>query len=141
MNKTIPIVLVFALLAVGMVAAVVNPDTVVTGTIYKSDGTTLQPGAAVDVNCNGNMKSTTSDASDATYTVVYPVADCAPTNTVTVTATFDSASGHNTGVVCGSEICDKLNVALVDVSIPEFATFGLIAAALAGLGIVAFRRR
>jgi hypothetical protein len=139
MNKTIPIVLAFALLAVGMVAAA-NP-TVVTGTIYKSDGTTEQPNAAVQVICNGNEKDTTSYDPDGTYIVDYTQAECAPGDTVAVTATFDSTSGHNTGVVCGPDLCPKLNVALVDVSIPEFATFGLIAAALAGLGIVAFRRR
>jgi hypothetical protein len=137
MNKTLTIMVVMSLFAVALVAAAV--DTSITGMITYADGTTPVVGANVEVNCNGNIKNDLSD-SDGLYSVTYTLAECDALDTVSVTATLGEMSGSNTGTVCAEGEC-PFNVAVVDVSIPEFTTVGLIAVALAGIGVLAFRRR
>ncbi|HII29685.1 hypothetical protein COT48_03080 [Candidatus Woesearchaeota archaeon CG08_land_8_20_14_0_20_47_9] len=90
---------------------------VVAGTVTWADMVTPVQGADVSVECNGNLRSTSTDE-DGTYAVGYCPADCDEGDTATVTASKDSASGNNSGTVGA---VGGIKVALVDVVIPEFA--------------------
>jgi len=70
---------------------------------------------------------------------VFKSADCPFGSTVKVTAKKGSQMGSSSGTVQG--ITTKLNVAIVNVSIPEFGMFaGLLASGL-GVGAIMYTRR
>lgn len=96
-------------------------------------------GAHVTVICDNNVKKTTTDGS-GTYLVQYKIAKCPKGATVHVTATKSKEGGNNTGI--SNPVTTKLNVALVNVSLPEFGliTAG-IATLIAGAAFVVVRRR
>lgn len=139
MSKKILTILVAVVASVGFASTSVGatPATsVVTGVI--TDNSVAVSGASVSVLCNGNTETDTTNAQGA-YLVMYPSADCVFGSTVKVTATKGGHSGVATGTVQG--ITTKLNLAIVNVSIPEY---GLIGAGLAGglgIGLLAYSRR
>ena len=98
--------------------------TFVDGNITDLSGSPVE-GADVDVTCHhggGNYETSTVSSSDGGYTVLYPTNECNTGDTVDVTAAKDGMSGANSGVVQdwnGCQIID-INVAVVDVVIPEF---------------------
>jgi hypothetical protein len=114
------------------------PQTDVTGVITKNHSTVAVAGATVTGDCNGHMMSDTTDA-HGSYLLVYPTTMCAFGDTIHVTATDGSLSGANSGTIQG--ITTKLNLAVVNVDIPEYGLIGAIAAGSAGIGLVAFTRR
>jgi len=136
--KALTLLMAFVLM-VGFVSAAV--DTVVTGTVYDGDGNEVV-GADVSVDCNGNMKYDTSD-SDGLYSVAYDLVDCAGGDYVEVAAEKDSVgSGSASGYVCDAdeEEC-PFNVALIDVTIPEFGVLAGAVALIGALGIIAYKRQ
>lgn len=119
------------------VANAVNPAiSEVTGVVTESH--TPVAGADVAVTCNGKTETDTTD-NWGSYRVAFAKADCDFGNTVKVVATKDGKSGVASGTMQG--ITTKLNLAIVNVSVPEFGTIGLITAGAAGLGLMAFMRR
>lgn len=107
----------------------------ITGVITENH--TAVSGASVTVSCNGKTGSDTTDNSGA-YRVSLSKADCDFGATVKVVATKDGKSGVASGVLQG--ITTKLNLAIVNVSVPELGTLGLIAAGGMGLGFMAYTR-
>jgi hypothetical protein len=136
--------IVLALLAVvvastGAMSASVGatpPQSDVTGVITENH--TAVAGATVTVLCNGHTEVDTTDAFGS-YLVTFLAADCPFGATVKVTATKDNKSGVASGTIQG--ITTKLNLAIVNVSIPEYGLIGGILAGGAGVGMIAFARR
>jgi hypothetical protein len=92
----------------------------------------------VTVLCNGHTETDTTD-SHGSYLAVFVRADCEFGSTVKVTAQKGGKSGVASGTVQG--ITTKLNLAIVNVSIPEYGTIGTILTGGAGVGLIAYRRR
>jgi len=138
MNKLLTLTMVFALLVVGMVSA----DSYATGTV--TDASSLPvANAAVSVTCVNESASTITDGS-GDYIVALGNPTCVSGSTAYVTATKDGVgTGHNSGVVCtaGKEGDCDINVAFVDVQIPEFGIIGGALVLLAGIGIIAYKRK
>lgn len=113
-----------------------GPQTNVTGVVTENHVAVAN--ANVTVLCNGNTQTDTTD-SFGSYLVTFPSADCPFGVTVKVTAEKDGKSGVKTGTVQG--ITTKLNLAIVNVSIPEYGLIGALTAGGAGIGMIAYMRR
>ena len=130
----------FALAALLPAVASASPtpaQTDVTGTV--TSGTSLVQGASVTVKCNGNTGSDITD-NTGTYLVVFSAVQCPKGDTANVTATKGALSGSSSGPA--GFITNKLNIAVVDVSIPEFGiAAGVVAAIMGGGAFMVIRRR
>lgn len=115
------------------------PQTTVTGVINDL-GSPPQPvaGAMVTVVCNGVTKTDTTDASGA-YLVNFTAAQCPLGSALKITAKKGTMSGGQIGAVVG--VTTKLNLGIVNVSIPEYGLIGGVLAATAGVGAILFARR
>jgi len=129
-------VFVSAGVSAGSVSAVQPPQTDVTGVITESQAAVA--GASVTILCNGHPRSDTTDAFGS-YLAVFPIGHCPLGQTVKVTAEKNGKSGVTSGTVQG--ITTKLNLAIVNVSIPEYGTIGALIAGGAGIGMIAYTRR
>lgn len=132
---------VLALPAFASAAPATNPPrTEVTG--YVTDATNSNAplsGASVTVVCNSNTQNDISDG-DGAYLVSFLAADCPVGSSITVSAVKDSMSGSSAGTA--SKVTTKLNVAVIDVAVPELGTVAAISAmAVAGGAFVYSRRR
>ncbi|HSX01981.1 MAG TPA: hypothetical protein VLI05_01560 [Candidatus Saccharimonadia bacterium] len=94
--------------------------------------------ASVRVTCNGHTQTDATDT-HGSYLVVFPVSQCMFGDTVIVSARKGSMSGVTSGTVRG--ITTRLNLAIVNVSIPEYGLLGALAAGGAGIGLIAYKRR
>ena len=131
------LVATFASVGIGTASASATPaQTDITGVITANS--VAVAGASVTVLCDGNTLMDTTDA-HGSYLTVFPIADCAFGSTVKVTATKGGNSGVSSGTVQG--ITTKLNLSIVNVSIPEYGLIGAFAAGGLGLGAIAFTRR
>jgi hypothetical protein len=129
---------VFSTVGVGAasVSAATPPQTDVTGVIT-TKGTPVV-GATVTAECGGAVEVDTTNAQGA-YLVVFNPLDCPFGSTVKVTAKKGGQMGSSSGTVQG--VTTKLNIAIVNVSIPEFGTMaGLLASGL-GVGAILYTRR
>jgi hypothetical protein len=139
MKKAILGILLAVFASVGMVSATASataPQTDVTGVITANFIPVAN--ANVTVLCNGNTQMDTTDA-HGSYLAIFPVAQCPFGSTVKVTAQKGGHTGIASGTVQG--VTTKLNLAIVNVSIPEYGLISALAAGGAGLGIVAYKRR
>lgn len=138
MKKIVLGVLAATLISLGGSASVfaTPPTTDVTGVVTENQ--TAVPGATVTVLCNGNTETDTTDAWGS-YLVTYPSASCPFGSTVKVTAVKGGKSGVSSGTVQG--ITTKLNLAIVNVSIPEYGLIGTLMAGGLGIGLIAYMRR
>lgn len=112
------------------------PQSDITGVITENQ--VAVAGADVTVLCNGNTKTDITDAMGS-YLVTYAATECPFGSTVKVTAQKDGKSGVSSGTVQG--ITTKLNLAIVNVSIPEYGLIGAILATGTGIGMIAYMRR
>jgi len=147
--------LIVVALTVGSVSAVHFCDfdcseeyTAVGGTIYQDTVDNGIQGASVEVTCNGNTETATSD-SEGAYSVVFEGDECSFGDDVTVHAEKDGATGSNDGSVdmtyhydfgcfCGLD----LNVGIVNVPlIPEFGLMIGTLTAISAIGIFLFVRK
>ncbi len=130
------------LAAIGMIVLLpastfaLSPKTDVTGTVT-NNGSPVS-GAHVIVICHNNKKSTTTDASGS-YLVQYNAGKCPAGSTVFVTATKGKKGGDSTGTA--SSVTTHLNVALVNVSLPEFGLITGVGATIIGGGAFLVMRR
>jgi hypothetical protein len=139
MKKLVLGVLVAVFVSTGVAsgsASATAPQTDITGVITESH--VAVAGAHVTVLCNGNSQMDTTDAFGS-YLTVFPSGDCPFGVTVKVTAVKNGKSGVATGTVQG--ITTKLNLAIVNVSIPEYGLIGALTAGGAGIGMIAYSRR
>lgn len=138
-KKLIVGLLVAVVASAGAVTASVNAEpakTDVTGVV--TDNHVAVAGAMVTVVCDGNTETDTTDA-HGSYLVTYPIADCPFGSTVKVTAKKGDKSGVASNTVRG--VTTKLNLAIVNVSIPEYGLIGAILAGGTGVGMIAYMRR
>lgn len=117
-------------------ASATAPQTDITGVITENH--VAVENANVTVLCNGHTQMDTTDAFGS-YLAIFPIADCPFGVTVKVTAEKNSKSGVATGTVQG--ITTKLNLAIVNVAIPEYGIIGAMTAGGAGLAMIAYTRR
>lgn len=138
MKKLLSGLLVAVVLSLGASASVgaLAGKTDVTGVITANQ--TAVAGAEVTVTCNGKTEMDTTDA-NGSYLVVFSNTDCVFGSTVKVVAKKDGMSGVATGTVHG--ITTKLNLAIVNVEIPEYGLIGAAISAATGLGFIAYMRR
>ncbi|MGV8086887.1 MAG: hypothetical protein ACP5N1_04610, partial [Candidatus Woesearchaeota archaeon] len=106
--------------------------------VYDQDANTVS-GASVDVTCNDITESTVSNV-DGDYYVSFASGVCYFGDEVSVNAVKDEASGSNEGFMCQEEECD-IPITVIDVTIPEFGIIAGAFALVAGLGIIAYRRK
>jgi hypothetical protein len=137
MNRLLSLTMVFALLLVGMVSA----DSYVMGKVTDGSNNPVA-GVALDINCDGELASTTTDAYGL-YVVGLDSPDCDPGDMAYVTATDYDVT--NSGEVCnGPESnlqCDGIDLALVNLTIPEFGMIAGAVALVGALGIFMYRRK
>jgi hypothetical protein len=139
MKKLILGLFIAAFVSVGVgtaSAAPVPAQTDVTGVITKNQIAVV--GATVTVMCNGNTLTDTSNA-QGSYLAVFTTIQCPFGSTVKVTAQKGGNSGVASGTIQG--ITTKLNLAIVNVAIPEYGLIGALTAGGTGFGIIAFTRR
>lgn len=140
MKKLFLTVLVAMLVSAGLApttaSAATIPQTDVTGVVTENH--VAAANANVMVECNGNTEMDTTDAFGS-YLVTFASADCPFGVTVKVTAEKDGRSGVKTGTVQG--ITTKLNLAIVNVEIPEWGLIGAVTAGGVGIGMIALMRR
>jgi hypothetical protein len=115
-----------------------SPDFTVVYGYITNKGKDIK-GAKVSVICNGHALKTTSDASGY-YSVSFMAGKCAPGSTVSVTATKGQKGGERNGAVSWNSA--DLNVALINVSLPELSfVTGTAAVIVAGGAFFLIRRR
>lgn len=119
-----------------LTASAAAPQTDVTGVITANS--VVVSGAFVTVMCQGFTQTDTTDA-HGSYLVIFTTAQCPFGSTVKVMAQKGGHSGTSTGTAQG--LTTKLNVAIVNVSIPEFGWIAGIIAIGTGIGAIAFTRR
>jgi hypothetical protein len=120
----------------GVAGHALSPETEVSGVV--TDGGNPVAGASVTVLCGATTLTDTTDAT-GTYLVSFTAAQCPTGSIVTVTAQKGSKSGSKQGQIIG--LTNKLNVGLVNVSIPEFGAIGGMLALGLGVGAIMYTRR
>ena len=136
--------MILGLFVISMVS-IVSAKTLVAGKIYNEDYSKVIGGAEVTVTCDPSSVITTNPViiseADGTYAVEFyenPM-ECTDGDMVTVYAEKDEMSGTETGEV--KDLGLTVDLAIINVTIPEF---GLIIGALTllcAVGIFAFVRR
>lgn len=112
-------------------------NTDVTG--YVTDNGQAVNKADVRVTCQGDTKHTKTDSSGA-YLVVFPAQKCPDGSVVTVSASEGGVSGTTSGTVLRETT--RLNVAVINVSVPELGWLtGIAAAVIGGAAFLVIRRR
>jgi hypothetical protein len=139
MKRLISMILSAGVLAIVLPAtALAAPATTDVSGVVTDNGKPVA-GAHVTVVCDNNAKHTTTDGSGS-YLVTYPIAKCANNTKATAVATKGGLGGVNSGNV--NQINTKLNIAIVNVSLPEFGVIAGFAAAIIGGGaFLVIRRR
>jgi hypothetical protein len=139
MKKVLLGLFIAVFVSVGITSASVSaapPETTVTGVVTENH--IAVSGATVTVVCNGHTETDTTDVY-GTYLVHFVSADCPFGSTVKVTGQKDDNSGVASGTVRG--VTTKLNLAIVNVEIPEYGLIGALTAGGIGIGLVAYTRR
>jgi len=132
------------LLLVGLgLFAVASPTSALTPSFTVVAGKVTNNGQAVNsadvtVVCNTHSQNAVTNA-QGDYGVTYDPADCPNGKIATVVASKTGMGGTNSGKVDG--VSTNLNIAIVNVSIPEFGVIaGFASVAMAG-GLFIFMRR
>lgn len=139
MKQKIIALLAIVVVSAGLVSATANatsPTTAVTGVV--TENFTAVPNANVTALCKGHTQADVADA-QGSYLVLFPSADCPFGSTVKVTASYGGHGGASSGTVNG--VTTKLNLAIVNISIPEYGMIGGAIAGSAGIGMIIYSRR
>lgn len=104
-------------------------QTNITGTVTNNGNPVAA--ANVVVVCNSNSRSDDTDTSGG-YLVQFTAAECPSGKNATVVATKDNKGGTNSKTVTAQT--SKLNVAIVNVALPEFGVVAGMGAAVIGGG-------
>ncbi len=109
-------------------------QTWVSGTVYSQSGTPVN-GGTTSVNCGGIVKTAAINA-DGSYAVSFTQEECSAGDTASATANTSEGSGSNSAPVENTSVNGPivdLDVAVIDITVPEF---GVIGGALTGLASV-----
>jgi hypothetical protein len=114
--------------------------TFVSGVI--SDGNGPVSGADVTVTCNGNVETATSDANGG-YSVQYTGEECPYNSALTVEANGATSSDATWSRTTNQYGCLEviINVACVDITVPEFGAVVGVLTVLGALGTFLVVRR
>jgi hypothetical protein len=127
----------FAVPSIASAAPTTGLKTSVSGVIM-NNGKPVK-GAHVTVVCDNNARSTKTNNAGQ-YNVTFPKGDCNVGDTVTVVASKGGKGGVSSGKVTTGTV--KLNVAIVNVALPELGLVtGAGAALTAGAGFLVVRRK
>jgi len=127
-----------ALLFIPAATASATGFTDVSGVI-SFNGTHVGKNIVVTVNCNGNVLTDKTDKT-GTYLVQFTKQQCPKNSTVHVSATVNGITGNSTGKA--KKDTNRLNVAVVNVSVPEFGVItGIGTMVAAGGAFLVIRRR
>lgn len=131
MKKRIALFLttVFAVVALPAATFATGSKTDITGVV--TNGGNPVVGAKVVVVCNSNSRKDTTDGT-GTYLVQFPAAQCPAGAHATVVATKGKKGGTNSANI--NSVTNKLNVNIINVSIPEFGLIAGVGASLIGGG-------
>jgi len=148
MNKTLSL-LFLGLLVISMLGAV-SATTVVMGTVYNQDFSAKIGDASITVACShGNdinyQYATSASSGDqiGDYLVYFPEIGegaCDGGDSVTVTAEKGDSVGSETESVVDDAILD-LDVAVINVSVPEFGLIIGVLTVLSAVGVFFFVRK
>jgi len=109
---------------------------------YVSQGSAAVGGATVTATCNTATGGATTGTNGDYKLTLSPSGVCTPTDTVTVSASKGTASGQTSQPYGTGTLAEGVNIALVNVSIPEFGVIaGVSAAILGGGAFMVIRRR
>ena len=122
----------------GVVSAYTSAYTLVAGKIYDENGIKVE-GAEVIINCNENIQNMTSN-SEGDYAVQYLEADCNVGDSLFVTAEKDDSYGSKQGTII-ENVMGSWNVAIINVTIPEFGFFVGVLTLMGALGVFFFVRK
>jgi hypothetical protein len=111
--------------------------TDVSGVIYYN-GVHVGKGVKVTVKCDGNTLTDKTNKT-GTYLVQFTKAQCPKGSMVTVSATYNGVHGTSKGKAM--KATDELNVAIVNVSLPEMGLVTGIGATMLGGGAFFLIRR
>lgn len=138
MKKLLAGFLAVALVMVGVSshAKALAAQTDVTGVVTANFAAVAN--AQVTVTCKSDTASDMTDASGS-YLVSFPATNCPFGSTVKVFAQKGGMSGTASGTVEGKTT--KLNLAIVNVAIPEYGVVGALTAGVAGIGAIVYTRR
>jgi len=123
------------------VQAQVLAQTWVSGTVVGSDSSPVNSGS-VFVQCNGFSRNATIQA-NGTYAVSFPQTECITGNTVTASASTSEGSGANSAPVQDTNVNGPvvdLDIAVIDISVPEFGLIGGIVSAMGAAGAFMYMR-
>ncbi len=106
-------------------------ETWISGTVYNTEGSPVN-GGSVNVTCGSTTKLAIIDGS-GNYAKMFTQVECKAGDTASATASTGEGSGTNSEVVQNSSVNGPivdLDVAVIDITVPEF---GVIGGALTGL--------
>ena len=109
-------------------------ETWISGTVYNSEGTPVN-GGSVNVTCGSTTKVAIIDGS-GNYAKTFTQVECKAGDTATATASTSDGSGSSSEVVQNTVVNGPivdLDIAVIDINVPEF---GLIGGALTGLASI-----
>lgn len=119
-------------------AASASPAYTDVSGVISYDGHHVGKGVEVAVVCNGNTLTDKTNKS-GTYLVQFTTKQCKMGSEVTVTATYDGVTGNNRGKAkCET---NELNIAIINVDVPEFGTAAGIGAVTLSVGAFMIIRR
>ncbi len=128
---------VLAVLLVPATSFANSSTTRVTGVI-DFNGVHVGKGVKVTVTCDGHVRTDKTNK-HGVYSVKFEK-KCGKNDTITVTATVNGITGTSTGK-SHKDNC-RLNVAIINVSVPEYGLIGLSGATIIGGGaFMVIRRR
>ena len=127
------------LLLIPMASASAAPAYTDVSGVINFNGTHVGKGVDVTVQCNGNTLHDKTNKS-GTYLVQFTKKQCPKNATVTVIATYNGITGSSTGKA--TKETNELNVAIVNVALPEVGMVTGVGATLLGGGaLYTIRRR
>lgn len=146
-NLIFAVALTLAVTGIGLPSSAFATTSPVTPSVTEVTGEVTYNGAPVEeanvsVVCNGNtLTDQVVPGDEGAYRVDFNKADCPAGTEVVVTAVSGSMSGTSTGTA--GKFTSKLNVAVVNVSVPEMGTVAAIGAmgAVGGAFFIARRRQ
>lgn len=128
-------------LSAGQVMAQVIAQTWVSGTVYNSSHVPVS-GGSITVHC-GSATQVASIGADGNYGVSFSQTDCKAGDTASATASTSDGSGSNAATVENTTVNGPivdLDVAVVDITVPEFGMIGGMVTMLGAAGSYLYMR-
>lgn len=144
MKKTLLFIMSFIMLfgaAMQTASAEGVAFTAISGEVRDQNGN-LVPNASISANCNGFIKTAVTNA-QGDYDVYYSQEECKSGDNVSVSASSSAGNGSNAETVENgtSNPFADIDIAVVNITVPEMGTVMAMVAAAGGLGAFYYMRR